>query len=199
MTCLIIGLRGGEMSPIGHTLAGITIYLAYSAVKKKRPRAAMLVPVILLSNLPDLDLVPAFWKGFPVANSYHQGFTHTFVFCFLVSLIAGAVHWVMAGQWNRNILAAAFFLPALHICADAVTLSDPFYGVMLLYPFSLEPYLFPPVFLSITRDSWSNLFSLSNFKTTIHEIFVFLPFISWLLYLTFNRMVPARSKVRHHE
>ncbi len=187
------------MSPIGHSLAGATIYLVYTTLRKKQPRITMLIPVILLSNLPDLDLVPALWEGFPRANNFHQGFTHTFVFCLILTFIISVGQWVRAGKWDRNIMAAAFFLPAIHIFADALTLSDPYYGVMLLYPFSSETFLLPPIFLSISRDSLRDLFSLSNFRSTVHEVLIFLPFLTWLLYLTYNRMVPAGSKERHHE
>jgi membrane-bound metal-dependent hydrolase YbcI (DUF457 family) len=163
-------------SPIAHSFAGFWTFLALRGRSKIRlaapwrqylPQLGML---ILLANLPDLDLL----MGFP-ANPFHRGFTHSLAAAILISLALSCV-WRMAGSfWRSAILYFAAY--GSHLLIDLFTgmrlgWTKSGYGVPLLWPwpknFSSPLTLFP----GVRHQSLSALFSLDNVWSCTYELLI---------------------------
>jgi len=183
---IILFWRRPRVSPVGHTSTGISLYLTYCYLKKKQPSLYGFAGAVFLSICPDLDMIAAIWNGLHAAVQYHQTYTHTFVFAIVISLMTGVCHWIVSGRWCWPWVASSMGFITLHLLADTVTRYKGVEGgVRLFWPFSDYHVLGPSVFLEIYGTSWTKLFSLANLKATIHELLLFLPLLSWSVYLVF--------------
>ena len=113
---------------------------AASCLGTVRPRGAVVLSGMLLSVLPDLDVL-AFRFGIPYAHAFgHRGFSHSLVFALLASgLMALLFRRAEAGRWLR-VWAYLMVCTASHGLLDAMT--DGGLGVGLLLPFSAERFFF---------------------------------------------------------
>src|SRR5947207_9884086 len=94
-------------SPIAHSFAGFWTFLALRGRSKTRLAAhwrqylPQLGVLILLDNLPDLDLLIT--PGFP-ANALHRGVTDCLPVATLIPLALSCVWGTAGGVWRSGIL-----------------------------------------------------------------------------------------------
>jgi len=144
---------------------------------------------IVLSALPDADVI-AFKLGIPYESPFgHRGFTHSIFFAALfAALIVKLFYWSLSiadRQWKMLFLF--FFLSmASHGVLDAITNGGM--GIAFFWPFSEERFFFPfrPVQsspLSVARffSKWGVAVMKSEF------IWVWIPCIFLLIINTFIR------------
>jgi hypothetical protein len=117
-------------SPIGHILAGTSVYLAAS--RKKDPSKTALGVVLLGSIIPDFDFLPGIIIGHPAA--FHHGVSHSLAF----ALLFGAVLFVCFRFYGQKKIATRAALLgglayALHIALDALS---AYQAVPIIWPLS---------------------------------------------------------------
>lgn len=167
------------MGPAGHSLSGLTLYMGYITLTRKKPRIGEMALVTVFSNAPDFDLISAIWAGFSHANRLHHSYTHTLGFAVVCGLIAALI----TLRTNRSRMLWMFSLVAssvmVHLVGDYFTRDTSFpHGLMLFWPLYPEYIIGPSLFLDIHKASFINLFSAANFKATIHESLAFTPLLS---------------------
>jgi len=139
-------------TPVGHTLAGITIALVAERPRYIKP-ALFVAAVILIANLPDIDLIPGYLLG--DAARFHWRATHSIWAALFAGLCAGLVFW----KWRRD-----FWRPALivtvawlsHVLLDLLlgpVRGAPF-GLQVFWPFSHHRVMLPwRVFIMYPNDA----------------------------------------------
>jgi membrane-bound metal-dependent hydrolase YbcI (DUF457 family) len=139
-------------TPVGHTLAGITVALVAQRPRYFRP-ALFAAAVILIANLPDVDFIPGYLLG--DAGRFHWRATHSICAALMAGLGTGLLFW----KWRRD-----FWLPALivtiawlsHVLLDLLfgpVHGDPF-GLQLFWPFSHRRVMLPwSVFIMYPNDA----------------------------------------------
>nr|WP_320131066.1 metal-dependent hydrolase [uncultured Holophaga sp.] len=122
---------------LSHT--AVPLALSFAVGRSRIPRA-VLVAGIVLSMLPDLDVV-AFKLGIPYTSAFgHRGFSHSLLFAAASAvLVAGVLR-----LWKHPFPLACWFLfvsAVSHGCLDACTSGGQ--GVAFLWPFSEVRYFAP--------------------------------------------------------
>ena len=100
----------------------------------------LLAAGVVVSALPDLDVVTLHW-GLPYAAGLgHRGFSHSLLVAALVALVGGSARRALRSGFAG---AAAFLFIAMasHGALDAFT--DGGFGVAFLWPWSLERFFAP--------------------------------------------------------
>ncbi len=109
--------------------------------REVRRSKAVLIMGIVLTNLPDIDVL-SFRLGIPYGDTFgHRGFTHSLLFAVLIGALCA---WALSWGRNRNFLSIWVFLflcTSSHGILDALTNGG--YGVAFFSPFSNERYFFP--------------------------------------------------------
>jgi inner membrane protein len=128
----------------------------------------------LAQSIPDIDFVASFWMDTSSNLLAHRGFTHSFLFCLLITPILA----LLADRWHRphNIRVGrwALFFGAvifIHIFLDAFNN----YGVGWLEPFRHKRISFNAIYVA-------------------DPFFSFWPGIALLALLYFNRYTPSRKR-----
>lgn len=182
--------------PVGHSLAGATLYAAFDR-QPGRASLARLGVAVLLANAPDLDLLPGIVLGDP--NRYHHGVTHSLLTAMAAGLLAAVVVWMIGRAWPlRGSLPGAIAtgvmvasLWASHVILDAFTLdlSVPV-GVPMLWPLSEARVSWWPLFERADKVVGAaspaafvtSLMSLHNLRAVLREAALLLPIlalVSW--------------------
>lgn len=180
--------------PIAHSMMGYAISEVAEAAKVRLASKKWLNVSIFvtLANLPDSDFLPGFLLGEP--NRYHQWFTHSLGFAFLVGL-AGALFyrwWQSQSPWETVQKQSRFGWCGIfiglavlsHVVLDLLTLdTTPPQGMMLFWPFDQNHYdVRWDFFLSSRRDNvsttfFSSLVSWYNFKIVLRELLIMAPIV----------------------
>ena len=117
---------------------------------------ALLGTMVVLSLLPDLDVVAALVYG--DMEGFHNQASHSFLFGLLVAPLAGGVLWALGrwgfwplGYWRWTGLALLAY--QLHVVMDYFSKGR---GVRLLWPFEDDRYTAPmPLFYGVRwADGW---------------------------------------------
>jgi len=189
-------------SPIAHSFAGFWTFLALRVRSKTRlathwhqylPQLGVL---ILLANLPDLDLLIT--PGFP-ANALHRTFTHSLIAAVFVALALSWVWQMAAGFWRSAILY--FTAYGSHLLIDLCTGTHIGWtksgsGVPLLWPWP-KNFRSPLILiLGVRHQSFSALFSINNVWSCTYELATFgamtvVALILWTRILKSKRNRPA--------
>lgn len=137
-------------SPVGHTIAGLTVHVLAARGDAELASAPRLGIVLAAALAPDLDLLLRFVDG----QNHHQQHSHSVGFAVLAAVLVWVVsrarHWPKPGA--LALLTCAAWLS--HLVLDYFS-SDthPPIGLMALWPLSSDYYKFPfPVFLDIGRE-----------------------------------------------
>ena len=147
--------------------------------------ARLLIAGVLVSILPDLDVV-AFHLGFPYAHDFgHRGATHSLFFAVTVALLgSSAIHYFKASisrSFSFLLLAAAS-----HGLLDAFTNGG--LGIALFWPFSSVRYFAPVQVIEVSPLSMSRIFSARMGEVLMSEIlWVWVPCLLLMLLLIFAR------------
>ncbi len=143
-------------SPLGHALAGLSLY-AYSARRAgERPSPWRALPAVAAAVLPDADLL----LNLLVGPGHHRAESHSVGMAALVGLAAAAVAW-LARRAQAGRLGALVGLAWLsHVALDWLGRdTNPPIGLMALWPFSRDWYAASvPLFLDIGRTlEWQTI------------------------------------------
>lgn len=164
-------------SPLGHALAGLTVY----ALARRRtgdrlsPWAAW--PAVAAATLPDADLV----LNVLVGPGYHRAESHSIGMAALVGLsVAAGARLARRREPGRlGVLVGLAWLS--HVALDWLGRdTHPPVGLMALWPFSRDWYASPvPLFLDIGRTlEWETI--RQNALAATWECLLFVP-ILWLV------------------
>ena len=109
--------------PIAHSAIGFTIHGLCSADESGFSRWKALLGILILSNLPDVDvLLGIVCEG--NGNVFHRGPTHSLVFALIVGFLASRV----LGLWSelpKFSFRICFLLILSHVVADSVFTNSP--------------------------------------------------------------------------
>jgi len=191
-------------SPIGHSLAGATIYLWSIKPGKEqlaeflRQRWKVISLFAILANLPDVDFILG-WLMTGDPNAYHHRWTHSFVAVAGASILGAFVFKIRPG------LAANWFwcfaAVGSHLLIDFFTGPElgwqRTYGMPLLWPFS-DAMFQSPVSLVVgpKHHELSHLLSLHNWVWGAWEALVF---GAILLVTAMNRRGPRKDSVSRNQ
>lgn len=108
---------------------------------RRMPRVWYWDLLIVLSILPDLDIL-AFRFGIPYADPFgHRGFSHSLLFALAASLACAAVCWRRCGIRLWDLWGLFFVSAASHGIFDALTNGG--LGIAFFWPFDNTRYFFP--------------------------------------------------------
>lgn len=167
-------------SPVGHSLVGYTLYLAWNRNYKLIGNWKKIVLYIFAANAPDLDFIPGIFIG--DANRFHHGISHTLGFSILFALGM----YVISRFKRKKDFIIFFLLYFGHVLIDFLTADTtaPF-GVMLFWPFTKRYFIFfHSLFLDIHHFTLSELFDLHNIKAMAWEMIIFFPIIISLIVIS---------------
>jgi len=153
-------------SPIGHAIAGYTVYRA-SWNKSREDNRTLLFLCLLMGIAPDFDFLPGILVGQPAL--YHQGISHSIGFAVISSLI---VAWFYSfkrgtfpGDWGRFCLAYCSHLLMDFFAPDGRL---P-YGEPLFWPINSSHYLAPFQIFRGFHHAGSDSASISQWITGIFQ------------------------------
>jgi len=169
---------------VGHSLAGGSIALSQHSLGN-RIRWTTLFAIVLISNLPDVDLLFGYVVGNP--NRYHHFWTHSLVFALLVGLLFGFGYWGFKRKAGIRTGCIVFSIVLSHVALDFFTkdTSSP-YGIQLFWPISREFFISPiSLFRDVSKASTSraflgSLFCWHNLWTVLFELAIFGPVLIWI-------------------
>ena len=182
-------------SPIGHSLAGIALFLVF--IRRRFVEWKILLIAIVAALLPDGDFIFGFFVGNP--NRFHHQFTHSLVFVVLAGLALALLMKVRTTKEYFSYTCLFSLMGLLHLLLDAACIdtSAPF-GIKLLWPFSEKFYIFiitPLLDLRRSSDSstfFSSMLNWHNLKTISLEKLIFMP-LSYLAYLWNRKAVKSND------
>jgi inner membrane protein len=174
-------------TPLGHALAGYSVYLASEAIYDARVRGKyeLVWLSVFVAVAPDLDFIPGLLMGTPAL--YHQGISHSLG----AAVFGGAVFatlYRLKGQSLYRIFRLCFLSYLSHPIIDFFGPDGRLpYGVPLLWPLSNEHFLSPiPLFLGMhhagsthgsTLDWFKGIISLHNVWAILVEVLYMMPFV----------------------
>ena len=173
-------------TPLGHSLAGIAVFLANRGRPGQRT-ALYALGLVALANLPDIDFLPGYLFGAP--RAYHWGPTHSITAAVTVGCAVGAGA-RLAGTTFAPVFVLATLTYGSHILMDMLLgiHNHPAVGLQVFWPFSLERHMLPwSLFLAAPRVPGRGplglLFSSAAFPLFAREVLVMVPtvFAAWLL------------------
>ena len=132
------------MDSLTHIALGACIGEAFYG--KKLGKKAMFIGAVTQS-IPDIDFVASFWEPLPESLLAHRGFTHSIMFCLLVTFLLSLVahRWLRAHRialWRWTLfLGTEMFI---HIFLDAFNN----YGVGWFEPFNHSRISFQTIFVA---------------------------------------------------
>jgi inner membrane protein len=187
-------------TPIGHALAGYSVYLAGTSFQSNRTILFWLCPLVAVA--PDFDFIPGILQGQP--NLYHQGLSHSLGAALFVSL-ATALILSKGTLWkNWSLLFVAY---ASHLALDFFAPDGrPPYGQPLFWPISGEYYVAPPSLqllwgvhhakaTSAATSEWvSGILQLHNLGAISIEVLVTLPVILLARYVSCRKNRAAETE-----
>jgi membrane-bound metal-dependent hydrolase YbcI (DUF457 family) len=179
-------------SPIAHTAAGYAIYYLSRSrtpgtkLKGIGPFPAPLIVTTGFSLLPDVDSLLGFLSG--NFGRFHNNATHSFIVGLGMALAFGLLMW-----WKERSGFGFWFFTALlgyelHVLMDSATIGR---GVMALWPFTAERYMFPIiVFYGLHwSDGW---LSIRHLWTAATEL-AFAALVAFLMHGVVGKITAARS------
>ena len=179
------------MSVLGHVAAGLVAGRASRRFSQldRRGTAAAIVGLVLVSILPDLDML-----GEELGIAEHRGGAHSLVVAAIVGMAAGLVAWRARERpvlWGLLVFATM----ASHAILD---LFSPGPDIKLLWPFSDALFAAPWRPLP-TPPMGAALLTGSGLRTLALEALVFAPVVIWALRGNRHRSFGEGSAARDNE
>lgn len=161
------------------------------------PRKRLVFALVILSVLPDLDVL-AFSLDIPYDDAFgHRGFTHSFAFALLVAWLVARFEFTSVVRYSRTwwhlflILSGAMFS---HGLLDALTNGG--LGVGFLIPLSQERFFFPVRPFVVSSIGWSSFMSERMFLVYLSEIrYAWIPLAVLFSTLAAVRKLRRRKRV----
>jgi inner membrane protein len=146
---------------------------------------------VLLTNLPDLDVL-AFRLGIPYGHMFgHRGFSHSIVFALLISVLFALIN--RQPSWNKHLLVWSYLFAcaASHGLLDAITNGG--LGVGFFIPFSAERYFFKFRPIQVSTLSFDRFINGQGIAVLQNElIVVWMPAL--VLFTGFYGLARTRAK-----
>lgn len=172
-------------SPVSHGMLGLAMVLG-AVLPRGRPaqwwpalrrHGAFLLVTLLLAMSPDLDLIPGVLTG--SLNRYHQGLSHTLVFCLLFSGVVFAGWRAFHPSAGLCVFLFFFLAAGSHLLLDTLTVDTRVpYGIMAFWPFSPAPVQAPvALFPAPSKKDVAALFSLHNVRVMAVEFLALVPIV----------------------
>jgi inner membrane protein len=174
-------------TPIGHALAGYSVYLVSRSAfdARQRGKYGLVSLSIFMGVAPDLDFLPGLLLGTPAV--YHQGISHSLGAALFIGL-AIATFSQLTGETFYRIFRLCFLSYISHLVIDFFGPDGRLpYGVPLLWPLTNEHFLSPvPLFLGMhhagsshgsTVDWFKGIISLHNVWAILVEVLYMMPFV----------------------
>ena len=186
-------------TPVGHTIIGAALGCGVLMPRGRwkaglqalwEQRAGFLV-IVFMANLPDIDYLPGVLMG--SINVFHHWYTHTLGWIAVVSLAV----WILWRKTHRagwSVFALLFAALASHLAVDLFSADHSVpYGIMALWPFTDTFYISPePLFWSLRKGTWNDVFQWYNVQAALYEAAVLLPVLAGVL--LYKRFAPARGR-----
>jgi membrane-bound metal-dependent hydrolase YbcI (DUF457 family) len=173
------------MTPIGHTLTGLTIgYLAIPRVTPFKPKLILLAAFALAASAPDLP--------FPYWGHFHYEISHNiFTTTIGVVMMECVLAWRFRGRepvgWRVMLgLALAWYS---HLLLDSMY--NHGYGVAMFWPMSDKSFALPVPWLA--RGDRDHIFSLHNVMVGVYELLTFVPLLV-IAYLVKKAVTPEHAR-----
>jgi inner membrane protein len=179
---------------ITHGIIGLA---GSKSADNKKFKLTFWVLSILVTILPDFDMI-SFRFGVNYGDFFgHRGFSHSIVFALIVaalfSLVAHNILKIKVRKY-RFFLAYFFILAISHSILDAFT--DGGLGVAFFSPFDNARYFFPYTPIKVAPISPGRFFSLNGLKVLLSEfIYVWIPvtFITFVIKVYKRKSKPFHS------
>ncbi len=154
-------------SPVGHTLLGVSIYLASLPREAKKVSTPMLVFSAVAANSMDFDFLVSAALG----SNYHHAHMHTLAFALFFSASAMLVNRLIAGRFSLRFFFLCLLLSGSHAAMDFFTVdTSKSYGLMLFWPVTDKYFISPfPFFLDIWRGTPALIFGYHNIEAGLRE------------------------------
>jgi inner membrane protein len=136
----------------------------------------LLLAGVVVSALPDLDVV-AFRLGIPYAAEFgHRGFSHSILFALIVAMVGASLFRLLVSTPGRS-FGFLFAAVASHGILDALTNGG--LGIAFLWPFSTERFFAPLQVIQVSPLSLSRFLSERGVAVIWSEfLWVWLPLIT---------------------
>ena len=165
--------------PIGHAAIGFATHSLISNGKVKFNKWLMAVFIIILSNLPDIDVILGLiLQG--NGSAFHRGPTHSILF----ALIMGYVASKSSKIWpyiSTVRFKTCFMLILSHVVADYFLTSSP---VSLFWPFEVG--------YSVGNSGWSQIFHTVLFEAAQDAGILFFCMFTIIFVMIFRRLHLSR-------
>lgn len=157
-------------TPVGHALAGLSVFLAGKSEDRWFAFACLLA-----ACFPDLDFALTFITGV----SYHHTFTHSLGFALFYLL---AAYLLVRWRQRPDPLREAVFIGMAYVSHLVLDLFSEDtvapYGLELFWPFSTAFLISPvSVFDFVLRGTVARLFGLHNWMAVGKEILILAPVV----------------------
>ena len=145
----------------------------------------LLIAGVIVSILPDLDVV-AFHLGFPYAHDLgHRGATHSLLFAAIIALLGSTAISYFKASISRT-FSFLLLAAASHGLLDAFTNGGM--GIAFFWPFSSARYFAPVQVIEVSPLSLSRIFSVRMGEVFISELLcVWVPCLLLMMLLIFAR------------
>jgi len=148
---------------------------------------------IILTILPDIDVV-GFNFGIPYDHLFgHRGFTHSIVFALLVSMLTA---WLISGASRKDRILTWLYL---FLCLVSHGLIDAFtnggLGIAFFSPFSNERFFFPGNLIEVSTLSIERFFQGQGIGVIKSELlYVWIPcFVFFIIGLVLRNALTSKS------
>jgi inner membrane protein len=147
--------------------------------------ARLLLAGIVVSILPDLDVI-AFHLGLPYAHDFgHRGMSHSLLFAALVALLGASAFHFFRTSLART-FSFLFLATASHGILDAFTTGGM--GIAFFWPVSATRYFAPIQLIEVSPLSLSRIFSARFAQVLLSEfLWVWLPGLGLMLIMMLAR------------
>lgn len=170
-------------SPIGHSLAGYTVYEIEGG---NRNKFWQIILYAFIANAPDLDVLPGLLIGKP--NIYHHGISHSIGVGIIFSLLLASALSFGKPHLLPKLFILYFILYGSHLLLDFFSYDGrPPIGIPVFWPVTSKYYISPVPFLpSVSHSNLDHasinqfligIFSLHNLKVITIEILVISPIL----------------------
>jgi inner membrane protein len=174
-------------SVISHAIVPVTLTLALG---RKQVPAHLVWGTIVLSMLPDLDVI-GFLFGVPYESPWgHRGFTHSLAFALLISFLFSFIK--VPDIKRSTVFFLAFASSASHGVLDAMTNGG--LGIAFFWPLSNDRYFFPWQVIEVSPLGISRFFTNRGLEVLNSEIlYVWIPCLALgLTFLAWRRVRTIR-------
>lgn len=165
-------------------------YFVNQSIFAKETTWKIALCVVVSAMIPDADFI-GFKLGIPYDSLFgHRGFTHSFVFALLWSIMLYVIFFYQ--KINPFLIITILFIATIsHPVLDAMTSGGE--GVAFFSPFSNHRYFFPYRPIKVSPLGISRFFSERGFLVLKSEIlFVWIPSFALFLVAKYIRWVKAK-------